>query len=125
MKEDIIENYILKDSSCVRWPGKFESVREAHLAKVMQAKQKLDKNGYCVSCQKEIQLDARPNAYYIQCGSCYYIEPKANTNLDVAMPIMVKFCHFCGDVHAPQSHNPFHDHCRSEVNGLWQLSRYH
>ena len=125
MKEDIIENYILKDSSCVRWPGKFESVREGHYAKVLQAKQKLDKNGYCVSCQKEIQLDARPNAYYVQCGSCYYNLSKANTNLDEVVTSMVKFCHFCGEVHTPQNHNPFHDPCRSEVSDLWQLARYY
>lgn len=123
MRKDVIENYILKDSSCTRWPGKFESSRETHLAKVKEAKQVLEKPGYCISCQKEIQLDGRPNAYYVQCGSCYYNDLESNAAAEYEASAAVKFCHLCGESHQTTTRNPFHDHCRKAVNELWQLSK--
>lgn len=125
VKKDIIENYIMKDSSIVCWSGKFQNMRAVHLDKVVEAKKSLEKTGYCVSCQSEIQLDGRPNAFYVQCRLCYFNDPINNRAIEEEQSTKVSFCHFCGSKHEPQNKNPFHEHCRNTVHELWQLIKIH
>lgn len=108
IKKNILENYILSDKTAVTYKGKFEADRTAILKRVAEAQEVLKKDGYCVDCQKKMDLDFKPRIpYYVRCRDCY------NKKDDRALSI--NFCHFCGKPNIMNGTSVLHEECEKKL----------
>lgn len=116
VKKDIIETYILADSTAKVYKGKFDSDRIELLENVKKAKNILIQNGFCVECDASIIADFNPwNPNKIRCYECY------SNSRDLSLKI--KFCHYCGKKLESRSKIPFHNECEEQIKVYWKMTK--
>jgi hypothetical protein len=107
VKEEVIEGYILKDKSVVKYAGKFEQERKALLGEINKVKAVFHQSGYCISCKTSMDSDFNPyNPKIVRCKECYF---KADDRFD--LELKTSYCHYCGRTHSSTVNNPFHKDC--------------